>query len=372
MNSRERVEKTLNYEEPDMVPVDLNGFTSTIEAEAYERLKEYLGIEKETMVTARAHADVDEELLERFEVDTRYIRPVPIKKWEDVKNKKYIVDKWGIKWYKPETSYYFDPVEHPLSDFTYQDLKDYKYPDLWNKDYESEIAHRVEELSKNTDYFLIADALSVGIFEQAWMLRGLENFMVDLLVNKDFAHKLLDIVMEQRKEYYGRFLDIVGPYVGMVMVSDDLAGQEGPLMSTELYREMIQPRHIELNDHIKSRGDFKLFHHTCGAVRDLIDDLIKEGVDVLNPIQIAAKNMESKELKEDFGEKIVFWGGGCDTQQVLQFGTPEDVYNEVKKRMFDFKPGGGFVFTQVHEIQPDTPPENIVAMYEAVKEYRKY
>jgi len=372
MTSRERVVKTLNHQKPDMVPIDLGGLVSTIEAEAYEKLKEHLGIKKETYTLSTTQVNIDEEILEKFEVDTRYLFPFPSQKWEDIKAQEYIVDKWGIKWHKPKSSHYFDAVEHPLTIYTYEDLKSYKYPELWNAEYEKELARRAEELYKNTNYFLIADALSLGIFEQSWLLRGLENFMVDLLVNKDFANKLLDIVLEQRKKFFGRFLDVVGPYVSMVVVFDDLAGQEGPLMSIQLYREMIKPRHKELIEFIKSKGDFKIFYHGCGAIRDFIDDLVEIGIDVLNPVQVSAKGMDSKKLKEDFGEKIVFWGGGCDTQNILQFGTPEDVYNEVKKRMLDFKPGGGFVFTQVHEIQPGTPPENILAMYEAVKEFRKY
>jgi uroporphyrinogen decarboxylase len=372
MNSRERVLTALNHKEPDRVPIDLGGFVSTIEAAAYEDLKKYLGIKKETMITVRAHTAVDEEILEMFKVDTRYIRPFPTQKWEEVNKHDSIIDEWGTKWYRPESSYYFDPVGHPLANYTYDDLKNYHYPDLWNKSYENELLKRAEDLYKNTEYFLIADPLNEGIFERAWMLRGFENFMMDLLVNKDFINKLLDIIVEQRKDFYGKFLDVVGPYVDMILVADDLAGQDGPLISLNLYRELIKPRHKELNLFIKSKANVKLLHHCCGAVHDFIDDLIEVGVDIINPVQFTAKKMDSKELKKDFGEKICFWGGGCDTQKVLPFGTPEEVRKEVKKRVDDFKPGGGFVFTQIHEIQPETPPENIIAMYEAIKEYRKY
>ena len=371
MNSRERVTRALNHQEPDKVPVDLGGGDTTIEVEAYEDLKEYLGMEKETRVSVRAHVVPDEEILQKFEVDTRYLRPFPVQKWRDVKKKNPVVDAWGTKWYQPKSSHYFDPVEYPFADFTLDDLKDYQYPELWNKEYGRELAKTAERLYKETDYFLIADAVG-GLFEQAWFLRGFENFLVDLVLNKDFASKVLDIILAQRKDFFGKFLDVVGPYVGMVMVSDDLGGQEGPLISPELYREMIKPRHKELYSFIKSKTDAKLLLHSCGAIREFIDDLIDEGIDVLNPIQVSAKGMDTKELKRDFGEKIVFWGGGCDTQKVLPFGSPEGVHDEVKKRISDLKPGGGFVFAQIHEIQPETPPENILAMYEAVKEYRDY
>jgi len=372
MNSRERVRTALNHREPDKVPIDFGGFTTTIEAEAYEDLKKYLGIKKETKVFLRAHVEIDDEILEKFEVDTRYLRSYPLQKWEDVKKKDTVIDAWGTKWYQPKSSYYFDPVEFPLANATLDDLKDYQYPQLWNKEHGDELAKTAERLYKETDYFLIADALCVGIFDQAWFVRGLENFLIDLIANKDFANKLMDIVLEQRKDFYGKFLDAVGPYVDMVIAEDDLGTQEGPLISPELYREMIKPRHKELYSFIKSKADVKVFHHSCGAIREFINDLIDVGVDVLNPIQVSAKNMDTKKLKEDFGDRIVFWGGGCDSQHVLPFGSPQEVHDEVKKRISDLKSGGGFVFASIHEIQPQTPPENIIAMFEAAKEYRDY
>ena len=374
MNSRERVKKTLNHQQPDKIPIDLGGFTSTIEAEPYEELKNYLELKNigPTLITTRTHVAPDEVILDKFGVDTRYLRPFPLQRWGDIKKQKYIIDGWGIKWQRLENSHYFDPIFAPLSNYTYEDLKYYTYPDLWVNNFENELSKRAESLYKNTDYYLIADILSLGIFETSWALRGMENFLVDLMINKAFANKLLDIIFEQRKEYFRKFLDIVGPFIDMVMVTDDLATQDSLMMSPELYREMIKPRHYELNTFIKSKYNVKIFHHSCGAIRSLIDDLIDTGVDVLNPIQVTAKGMHTKKLKEDFGEKIVFWGGGCDTQKVLPFGTAEEVRIEVKKRISDLKSGGGFVFSQVHEIQPGTPPENIVKMYESVKEFRDY
>jgi uroporphyrinogen decarboxylase len=373
MDSRKRVNKALNHQEPDKVPVDLGGFVTTIEAEPYEDLKKYLGLKTETMIFLRAHVAPDEEVLEKFSIDTRYLWPSPLQKWADVNKQDTLIDGWGIKWHRPKGGHYYDPIDPPLSNYSYDDLKYYKYPpDLWNKEYEEELAKKAERLYKDTDYFLIADSLLTGIFEQAEHLRGFENFMIDLAINKDFANKLLDIILEQRKEFYDRFLDIVGPYVDMVMVADDLAGQDTLLISPQTYRELIKPRHKELNSLIKNKADVKIFYHCCGAVSELINDLIDEGVDILNPIQVSAKNMDSKILKKNFGEKIVFWGGGCETQQVLPFGTPEEVDCEVKKRISDLKPGGGFVFAQIHEIQPGIPPENILAMYKAVEKYRNY
>jgi len=372
MNSRERVRTALNHQEPDKVPIDLGGFVTTIEAEAYDDLKKYLGIEKDTMVFLRSHVAPDEEILQRFEVDTRYVRVRPTERWEEVRKTDTVVDSWGTKWHQPKSSHYFDPIEHPFANFTLADLENYQYPQLWNEEYANKLAKIAETLYKETDYYLIGDCYFLGIFEQAWVLRGLENFLVDLVLNKDFANKVLDIVLEERKDFYGRFLDVVGPYVDMVIVSDDLGTQEGPIISPKLYREMIKPRHKELNSFIKGKADVKLLHHSCGAVREFIEDFIDVGIDVLNPVQVSAKGMDTEKLKQDFGDRIVFWGGGVDTQDVLPFGSPKEVREEVKKRISDLKPGGGFVFAQVHEIQPNTPPENIIAMFDTVKEYRDY
>lgn len=372
MTSRERVTATLNHRRPDLVPIDFGGFVTTIEAEAYTELIRYLGIDSEIMVSARAHVAPDEAILDMFEVDTRYLWPFPVKPWQEINRQSTIRDAWGIEWHRPPGSHYFDPIKHPMADFSYEDLKHFEYPDLWDADFGRQLSRRARQLHETSEYFLIADALSVGIFETAWLLRGLERFLMDLLTDKPFAAALLELVLKQRKDFFARFLDAVGPYVGMVMVSDDLAAQSGPIMSPELYREMIKPMHKQLNAFIKQRTDAKLLHHSCGALRPFLDDLIEVGVDIINPVQVSAAGMDSAGLKRDYGDRLVFWGGGCDTQDVLQFGSTKDVKREVQRRIEDFKPGGGFVFTQVHDIQPNTPPENVVAMFEAAKEYRRY
>ncbi len=158
-----------------------------------------------------------------------------------------------------------------------------------------------------------------------------------------------------------------GPFVDVVFVTDDLGTQQGPMLSIDCYREMILPYQKRLFAHIKSRTDAPLLLHSCGSVRAFIPYLIEAGVDALNPVQVAAAGMDSGSLKREFGKDIAFWGGGCNTQGVLNRGTPADVAREVEQRVRDFAPGGGFVFTQVHNIQADVPTENILAMYEAVR-----
>jgi len=172
--------------------------------------------------------------------------------------------------------------------------------------------------------------------------------------------------------FFEDFLASVGKYIQVVVGGDDLAMQEGPLISLDLYRKLIKPRQKELFSFIKKRTAAYLFYHSCGSVSQFIPDLIEVGVDILNPVQVSAKNMDTHRLKKEFGHEISFWGGGCDTQKILSFGKPEEIKGEVKRRIRDLTPGGGFVFTQVHNIQPGVPPENIVAMFEAASEYGRY
>ncbi len=167
-------------------------------------------------------------------------------------------------------------------------------------------------------------------------------------------------------------LELVGPYVDVVRVADDLGTELGPIISPELYRALIKPRQKKLYGLIKSKTGARLLLHSCGAVRDLIGDFIDIGVDALNPVQVSARGMDSRSLKKEFGKQMCFWGGGCDTQRVLPFGGIEDIRREVRRRVSDLAPGGGFVFAPVHNIQFDVTPERIEALYAASREYGSY
>ena len=164
----------------------------------------------------------------------------------------------------------------------------------------------------------------------------------------------------------------VGPNLDVVMVAEDLGSQDGPLISPEMYRRMVKPAQKRIWQFIKSRTNAKLFLHSCGSVRQFIPDLIEIGVDILNPVQVAAGSMDPSELKREFGKDLTFWGGGCDTQRVLTFGTPDDVEREVRRRIRELAPGGGFVFNQIHNIQPGVPPENVMRMFETVLAHGVY
>jgi uroporphyrinogen decarboxylase len=183
---------------------------------------------------------------------------------------------------------------------------------------------------------------------------------------------MLDRLVEWKCAFWERALKEIGHLVDVVIEADDLGGQSRLLMSPKTYRSLIQPRHKKLFSFIKTQADVKVFYHTCGAVRPLIPDLIDAGIDILNPVQFTAANMNLKELKQEFGRDLVFWGGGVDTQGVLGTGTPEEVKEDVKRNIEALAPGGGFVFATVHDIQANVPPENIIAMWEAWKEHGAY
>lgn len=372
MTSRERLIAALQHKEPDRIPLDLGGLPTTIETIPYEDLKRHLGLQKETKRFVRDHVDPDPEVLDRFGIDTRYIRgKAPSKNTTKILNEYSYIDEWGITWSKPPSSLYFDPVAHPLHAATLDDLQKFDWPDPLDEGRTKGVKEEAEHMHKTTDFALVGDLSGVGIFETAWLMRGLSHFMEDLLIEKEFAHALLRKVTELKKLLYGRFLDQVGEYLQVIMVSDDLGMENNLLISPEVYREMIKPYHKELWSSIKEKTDAFLFLHSCGSIHKLIPDLIELGVNIINPVQVAAKDMDSALLKREFGDRISFWGG-IDTQHVMPNGTPEDVEEEVRHRLHDLAPGGGYVLCAVHNIQPGVPPENVVTMYDAAQKFGEY
>jgi uroporphyrinogen decarboxylase len=198
----------------------------------------------------------------------------------------------------------------------------------------------------------------------------MEQMLVDLALNPEFVKALMSKLLEINKAGTGRFLDLAGPYIHVFRTADDLATQRGPLMSPRTFRTLLKPFYKEYFGFVRSKTEAKIFYHSCGNVTDLIDDLVEIGVDILNPVQVAAMG-DTAELKARFGDKITFWGA-IDTQRVLPLGTVEEVEAEVRQRIRDLGPGGGYVVGPVHNIQPDVPPENIVAMAEATRKYGTY
>jgi uroporphyrinogen decarboxylase len=223
------------------------------------------------------------------------------------------------------------------------------------------------------DAGLVMHGFTSGMFEMHQRLRGYENALVDLMTDEQSACRILDRIVEAKMMYWKEALDLSSVRVQVAVEVDDLGTQHSLLLSRELYRRILFPRHQKLFRfiHAESPG-IKVFMHSCGAISEVIPDLIEAGVDILNPVQTSAAGMDPVQLKKNFGKDLVFWGGGVDTQHVLPHGSPQQVRDDVRRNIDALAPGGGFVFMTIHNIQADVPPENLDAMLEAVEQYGKY
>lgn len=381
MNSRARLNLALNHQEADRVPFDLGGTgLSTMHRIAYENLRSYLGLpigKSKIAFMAEQLVFIEKDLAQRLEADVVLVAPQSPAGFEfvvrDEGDYEAYTDEWGIGWRKPKQGgLYYDMYLHPLAAAeTVADYKAYSFPDPLD-DRRYEYLRREAEAAVEQGKAVALAGLCSGILELCAWTRGYEQFYVDLALNPDLVAYMLDRMVEYKKAYWERALAEIGDLVDVVLEADDMAGQQALLFSPDTYRRLIKPRHRQLFSFIKQQAPVKLFFHSCGAIRPLIGDLIEAGIDILNPVQISAAGMELRELKQEFGRDLVFWGGGVDTQGVLGTGTPEEVKEDVKGNIEALAPGGGFVFAAVHDIQADVPPENIMAMWEAWKTYGGY
>ena len=382
MTSRERVLKAINHEVPDRVPIDLGGFQTGIHKKAYAELLAHLGVTDEITVLdpVQQLAKPCEEVLEWFNVDVRYVcahgpdsftgkikqNTRQGKIWHDLK------DEFGVVWSMPDDQQlYMDISHHPLAEATVDEIADYPFPDGSDLTRFTGVREQALEIRNETPY-AISTGIGGVVYEYCWYMRGLERWFMDMLENTDFCEALLDQMLKFWMDYYTGFMAEVGEIVDIVMIGDDLTGQDGPLFSPDFYRKFIKPRHKKLIQHIKSLTSAKIWYHTCGGCTEYIPELIDNGIDILNPVQISAVNMEPQNLKDSFGKDIVFWGGGIDSQHVLPFAKPDEIREHVRRNLEIFKPGGGYVFNNVHNIQAGVPPANIVAMYDAAYEFGFY
>ena len=381
MNSRERMQEALNHREPDRVPFDLGGTgLSTIHVTAYRALRRYLGlpeVKPQVAFVPEQLVRVDEDLAERLQADVRPVLAGTSSTFEyrfrDEGSYQAYRDEWGIGWRMPvDGGFYYDMYHHPLADAgSLEELEAHPFPDPLDDGRFAPLRAQAEAAAARGKAVALAGPCA-GIAEVYSWLRGYEEYYVDLARHKDWVGAMLDRLVAFKSAYWQRALAEVGDLVDMVVEADDLGAQHAPLMSPRTYRQVIQPRHKQLFSFIKAQAPVKVFYHTCGAVRRLIPDLIEAGIDILNPVQISAGGMDPAELKREFGRDLVFWGGGVDTQGVLGTATPAEVEDHVRQNIEALAPGGGFVFAAVHDIQPNVPPENIVAMWEAWREYGVY
>ncbi len=374
MTSRERVAQALDHRQPDRVPLDLGSTVVTgITVIAYENLKKHLGIEAPTVIVDRYQqlAAVDEEIFQRFQIDFRPLSlgPPDTPRSHEIDEETYS-DEWGVVRRRPKGGLYYDVINPRLAgEITLSDVENYPWPDPYDPGYTKGLRQKAEEIK--TQGYAVFGNFPSGYLHKLTYLRGFEDSYIDMVANHQIFEAIMDKILDFSLTLGKRMLDEVGDLIDVAYNADDLSTQNGPMMSMETYRKLIKPVHRKAIELIKSKTSAKVFYHCCGAARAFIPELIDIGVDVLNPIQVTAAGMDPAELKREFGRDLVF-SGGIDAHRVLPRGKPEDVRAEVKRRIQEMGEGGGYVVGAVHNIQPDVPPENICAIFEAGLEYGQY
>lgn len=382
MTSRERLLLALNHREPDRVPIDLGGNQSGIHRFAYQRLVDLLGLKEEIVIMdlVQQLALPSEAVLERLHVDTRYVRAKGaagfdarvVKREREGRTWHDFTDEFGVTWSMPEDSpRYFDITHSPLAGLSLDEIKAYPFPRGDDPTRFEGLREEALRITRDTPCAVIS-GISGVVYEICWYMRGLENLFADMIERPQVLEAIIDRTLQFWLDWFRLFLDEAGDIVDVIMIGDDLAGQKGPLFSPAIYRSIVKPRQKRLVQYIRSRTKAKIWYHSCGSVLQYIPDLIDNGVDALNPVQLSARGMDPGELKKAFGEEICFWGGGIDSQHVLPHASPDEVREQVRRNLGIFKPGGGYVFANVHNIQADVPPGNVIAMFDAAHECGQY
>jgi uroporphyrinogen decarboxylase len=408
MTSRERVLAALNHQETDRVPIDLSGHRSSgISAIAYSRLRDYLGFEKRPIRVydpVQQLAIVDEDVLRRFGVDTLELGRAFAREdrhWADwvlPDGTPCQMPVWALperdqgRWVirsratgrpiaqMPEGVLYFEQTFYPFAEEDDLDrIVELLQESMWTAiasppgplaggpDGPRILAEGARRLRSETDRAIIG-LFGGNLLEMGQFFYRNDNFLMLLAANPGRAHEFLDRVLELHLANLDRFLGAVGPHIDVILFGDDLGMQSGPQISPAMYREFFFPREAQMWKRVKQRADVKIMLHCCGGVRELLPGLIDAGLEAINPVQITCRGMGTERLKADFGSRMTFWGGGCDTRDILVGGTPQKVRDHVRRQIELWRPGGGFVFQQVHNIMADVPPANIVAMYDAALE----
>jgi uroporphyrinogen decarboxylase len=383
MNSRERILTTLDHSEPDRIPFDLGSCQVTgIHVAAYQKLRQALGLPEikiEMCDAVQQLATLDDELGRRLKVDTRGLYPLNSHNWqvveEDAGDYWAYHDEWGITHHRPkDDGLYFSVVKVPLprTDLTVQDISDYPWPDVGNPQRMRGLRNLAQHYRASGYAVVLKDGFA-GIFEFAQRIVGMENLLMMMITNEKASCALFDKLLELKLDYWQTALADLSDLVDIVTYADDYGTQTSQLISPDMFRRLVKPRvKVLFEAFAKLAPHAKRFFHSDGNVRPLIPDFLEMGVDILNPIHIRAKDMDPAALKRDFGQDLVFWGGGVDTQSILPNGTPEEVKDDVRRNIEALAPGGGYVFNTIHNIQADVPTENIIAMWEALQEFGLY
>lgn len=381
MNSRERVLAAIKHIQPDKVPVDFGGMQSGIHIKAYKKLLEYLHIRDDNIRYCdylQQTALPCEELLKRFNSDTRYLHPhsaLLSENFEPEIEGKWagVYDQFGVFWgnnvdKKKEEILYCDPVIHPLADMnTVSEIKNYDWPDGKDRNIFIGIRETAENLRKETEYAIVSRPIGC-IFEYTTFLFGFTRVLRYLRTKPELIIATMEELAKYWSDHAETFFNEIGNNIDVVCVNGDLAEQAGPIMNPNLYKKIIKPIEWEFSSKIHSLANVRINYHTCGSASVFYDDFAQIGYNAVNPVQISAYDMEPCSLKRRFGNTITFWGGLCNTQYTLPFGTPEQIREEVRKNVDCFKNGGGYIAANIHNITAEVPPGNITAMFDAISE----
>ncbi len=383
MNSRERLLTALDHREPDRVPFDLGSTQVTgIHRLAYHDLRRALDlppVEARLCDSIQGLALPDDDLIERLGVDVRGLFPLNSHNWnvieQDAGDYWAYHDEWGITHHRPKPDgLYYSIVQVPLSnpDVSIQDIEAHAWPDMADPQRITGLRDLAERY-RAAGYAVVLKAPFAGIFEMSQRIVGMESCLIMMASDEKRAAALFDKILELKLAFWEMALPQLADVIDVVTEADDYGTQTSQLISPRMFRQQLKPRLAVLFERIKQLApNAGRFFHSCGSVRPLIPDFIEIGVQILNPVHVRADGMDPVALKRDFGDALVFWGGGVDTQGVLPTGTPREVKDDVRRNVEALAPGGGFVFNTVHNIQADVPPENVIAMWEALREYGGY
>jgi len=380
--SRERVRATLDHREPDRIPFDLGGSRMTgIHVRAYAGLRAALGLPEVAVRVGdltQQLAEVDTDVMDLLGCDVRVIGPRAASGY-----RREMIEEDGYAWFRDEWGagrrmpldggLYFDTFGSPLcGEVDAAAIDAFAWPDATDPARYVGMGEAARRIVEDEGRVVLVGSICGGLSEGLFKMRGFEDGYMDLAAEPERARQVMEKILEIKLAYWERALAELGDDVDVIGEADDLGGQDRTLFSPATYRALVKPLQAELFAFIRARTKAKVFLHSCGAIRELIPDLIEIGVDILNPVQVSAAGMDSAELKREFGRDIVFWGGGVDTQRILGGGSPDEVRAEVRRRIADLRDGGGFVFAAVHNVQPNVPPRNLVAMWETWREEAAY
>ena len=373
MTPRECFHASMNHEQPDRLLLDMGKHIGSIHRRAYVNLKEHLGDDSmvnENLILDRMAQTVvpDESLLQRFDIDFRWVVPnwVQVTEREDVPG---YIDMWGVPYKATEDADHCVVDGAPMRQATIETLGDFQWPDPNDPKQFAGLREKAKHLYENTDYVVGADAIKAGVLMNSLQMRGYDQFFMDLAIDVPFAEALMDRILHTLKEMWSRYMDAVGEYVQIAYVTDDLGSQSSLLISPRMFRQLLKPRMKELHDHIKSCADVKLMFHTDGAVLPLVDDFLEMNVDILNPVQTSVSGLEDTfALKESFGDRLSFHGA-IDVQQMMPNATTAELEDEIARRIYDLGRDGGYILAPCHNIGHDIPPENIVTLFEKAREF---